>query len=55
MDVTVWALVPVVCMVVTATAAVLIVVAAVKGTPSRDRARILEAVAEVVRAVRGRR
>ncbi|MGW3668153.1 hypothetical protein [Streptomyces sp. NPDC005141] len=55
MDVTAWALVPVTGMLVTATAAVLIVVVALKGTASRDRATVLRAVAEVILAVRGRR
>ncbi|GAB2460225.1 hypothetical protein [Streptomyces incanus] len=55
MDVIAWGLVPVAGMLVAATAAVLIVGLALKGTASRDRARVLSAVAEVIRAVRGRR
>ncbi|MCX4538924.1 hypothetical protein OHA79_45090 (plasmid) [Streptomyces sp. NBC_00841] len=55
MDVTAWALVPVASMLVAATAAVLVVVVALKGTASRDRATVLRAVAEVILAVRGRR
>ncbi|MBM9508283.1 hypothetical protein [Actinacidiphila acididurans] len=42
-------------LVVVATAAVLIVRYALAGTSSADRARILAGVAEVVRAIRGRR
>ncbi|MCF4140444.1 hypothetical protein L1856_31760 [Streptomyces sp. Tue 6430] len=55
MDVTAWALVPVAGMLVTAATAVSIVMVALKGTASRDRATVLKAVAEVIRAVRGRR
>ncbi|MFE4957959.1 hypothetical protein ACFRCW_28800 [Streptomyces sp. NPDC056653] len=55
MDVIAWALVPVAGMLVAATAAVLIVVVALKDTVSRDRATIIRAVAEVIHAVRGRR
>ncbi|MFC1443064.1 hypothetical protein ABUW04_32970 [Streptacidiphilus sp. N1-10] len=55
MDVTAWALVPVAGMLVAATAAVLIVVVALKDTASRDRATVLRAVAEVILAVRSRR
>lgn len=55
MDVTAWALVPVAGMLVTAAAAVLIVVVALRGTASRDRATVLSAVAAVIRALRGRR
>ncbi|WP_225836669.1 hypothetical protein [Streptomyces sp. NK08204] len=51
----VWALVPVAGMVVVATAAVLIAVIALKGTAARERAHILRAAAELVRAVRGQR
>ncbi|WP_413100412.1 hypothetical protein [Streptomyces sp. Inha503] len=45
----------VVTMLIVAGAAVLVVRSALGGAESRDRARILGAVAEVVRAVRGRR
>ncbi|MEV5149725.1 hypothetical protein [Streptomyces sp. NPDC052727] len=55
MDAIAWALVPVLCMLVGATAAVLIVVIAMKDTASPDRATVLRAVADVIRAVRGRR
>ncbi|MFE2217587.1 hypothetical protein ACFW93_37430 [Streptomyces canus] len=56
MDITAWAaLVPVVAVLVTAAATVLIVIVALGGTASRDRATILKAVAEVIRAVRGSR
>ncbi|WP_328978447.1 hypothetical protein [Streptomyces canus] len=55
MEVTAWALVPVAGMLVAATVALLIVVVALKDTASRDRATVLMAVAEVIRAVRGRR
>jgi hypothetical protein len=55
MDVTAWALVLVACMLVAATAAVLIAVVALKDTASHDRATVLKAVAEVIRAVRGRK
>ncbi|MCX4763781.1 hypothetical protein OG562_23000 [Streptomyces sp. NBC_01275] len=40
---------------IVAAAAVLVVRSALDGTESKDRARILAAVAEVVRAVRGKR
>lgn len=49
------ALVPVAGLVVAATTAVSIVVVALKGTASRDRAQVLCAVAVLIRAVRGRR
>ncbi|WP_371099940.1 hypothetical protein [Streptomyces sp. PU_AKi4] len=55
MDVIAWILVPVAGMLAAAAAAVLIVGLALKDTASRDRARVLSAVAEVIRAVRGRR
>ncbi|MFD8723876.1 hypothetical protein ACFV2H_39475 [Streptomyces sp. NPDC059629] len=55
MDVTAWALVPVAGMLVMATTAVSIVIVALRGTASRDRATVLKAVAEVVRALRGSR
>ncbi|MGW4698112.1 hypothetical protein ACWEO1_37700 [Kitasatospora cineracea] len=55
MDVIAWALVPVVGMLVAALTAVLIAVVALKGTASRERAAVLRAVADVVRAVYGRR
>ncbi|MFE7111908.1 hypothetical protein ACFU98_36685 [Streptomyces sp. NPDC057575] len=55
MDVTAWALVPVAGMLIAATSAVLIVVIALKESASRDRATTLRAVAEVIRAVWGRR
>ncbi|GHB11779.1 hypothetical protein GCM10010330_77370 [Streptomyces tendae] len=54
-DVIAWALVPVAGMLFAATAAVLIVGLALKGTASRDRATVLSAIAKVIRAVRGRR
>lgn len=40
---------------IVAVTAVLVVRSALSGTASRDRARVLAAVADVVRAVRGRR
>jgi hypothetical protein len=49
------ALVPVAGMVVAATAAVSIVVVALKGTAPRDRAQVLRAVAVLISAVRGRK
>ncbi|MFB7864738.1 hypothetical protein [Streptomyces sp. NPDC056069] len=56
MNVSDWALVvPVAVTLVAAVAAVLVVVVAVKDTASRDRATVLKAVAEVIRAVRGSR
>ncbi|MFB7287787.1 hypothetical protein [Actinacidiphila glaucinigra] len=55
MEVTAWALVPVAILLVTAATAVVIVMVALRGTASRDRATVLKAVAEVIRAVRGRR
>ncbi|WP_162794238.1 hypothetical protein [Streptomyces paludis] len=54
MDVIAVVLVPVASLLVVAGAAVLIVVVALKDTASRDRAVVLRAVAEVIRAVRGR-
>lgn len=54
MNVIALALVPVTALLVVAGAAVWIVVVALKGTTSRDRAPVLRAVAEVIRAVRGR-
>lgn len=54
MDVIAVALVPVAGLMVVAGAAVRIVVVALKGTASRDRALVLRAVAEVIRAVRGK-
>ncbi len=54
MDVVAVALVPVAGLLIVAGAAVRIVVVALKGTASRDRAPVLRAVAEVIRAVRGR-
>ncbi|MBO8189631.1 MULTISPECIES: hypothetical protein [Streptomyces] len=55
MDVTAWALVPVAALLIVATMTVLIVGMAMKGTTSRDRATVLRAVADVLRAVHGRR
>lgn len=56
MDIAVWAaLVPVAAVLVTAITAVLVVVVTMKGTASSDRAMVLQAVAEVIRAVRGSR
>lgn len=55
MNVDAWVLLPVAITLVAAVAAVLIVIVAVKGTASRDRATVLEAVADVIRAVRGSR
>ncbi|GAA3807623.1 hypothetical protein ACFS5L_28290 [Streptomyces phyllanthi] len=45
----------VIVLLIVAVAAVLVVRSALDGTESKDRARILTAVAEVVRAVRGKR
>ncbi|WP_393052959.1 hypothetical protein [Streptomyces sp. LN549] len=55
MDITAWVWVPVAAMLVAATAAVLIVAIALRGTESSDRAIVIKAVAELIRAVRGRR
>ncbi|MFJ9448627.1 hypothetical protein ACIRRH_43595 [Kitasatospora sp. NPDC101235] len=57
MTIAAWAaaLVPVASMLVAAASAVAIVMVALKGTASRDRATVLRAVAEVIRAVRGSR
>ncbi|WP_427168710.1 hypothetical protein ACQF4J_01540 [Streptomyces sp. C1-1] len=56
MSVSAWAvMVPVAVTLVAAVAAVLLVIVAVKDTTSRDRATVLKAVAEVIRAVRGSR
>ncbi|MEU3175504.1 hypothetical protein [Streptomyces sp. NPDC007000] len=56
MNVSAWALmVPVAVTLVAAVAAVLVVIVAVKDTASGDRATVLKAVAEVIRAVRGSR
>jgi hypothetical protein len=56
MNIAAWAtLVPVAVALVAAGAAVLIVIVVVKGTVSGDRATVLKAVAEVIRAVRGSR
>jgi hypothetical protein len=57
MNIPVWvALAPVFGMSVTATSAIIIVLVALKGTTARDRASVLKAVAEVIRAARcGRR
>ncbi|MFB8137879.1 hypothetical protein [Streptomyces mirabilis] len=55
MNVTAWALVPVALTLVAAATAVLIIIVAMKGTASGDRASVLNAVAEVIRAVRGSR
>jgi hypothetical protein len=53
MDAIAVALVPVAGLLVVVGAAVRIVVVALKGTTPRDRAPVLKAVAEVIRAVRG--
>ncbi|MEU4576674.1 MULTISPECIES: hypothetical protein [Nonomuraea] len=50
-----WVLVPIVSLACVATAAVLMVWVATRGCASADRARILRAIAEVIRAVWGRR
>ncbi|CAM5539432.1 hypothetical protein BOQ63_005115 (plasmid) [Streptomyces viridifaciens] len=57
MNIAAWAaaLVPVAVMLLAAAAAVTIVMVALKGTAPRDRATVLKAVAEVIRAVRGSR
>ncbi|MFE0733230.1 hypothetical protein ACFW2X_34370 [Streptomyces antibioticus] len=61
MNVSEWAalMVPVVAValvaLVAAVAAVLVVIVAMRGTASGDRATVLKAVAEVIRAVRGTR
>ncbi|MFE2409895.1 hypothetical protein ACFXDE_16310 [Kitasatospora sp. NPDC059408] len=56
MNIAAWApLVPISVAFMAASAAVLIVIVAVKGTASKDRATVLKAVAEVIRAVRGSR
>lgn len=56
MDIAVWvALVPVAAVLVVAVAAVLIAAVSMKGTASWDRAGVLEAIADVIRAVRGKR
>ncbi|HEY9326931.1 MAG TPA: hypothetical protein VIS09_01615 [Streptomyces sp.] len=55
MDVTAWVWVPVATRLIGAAAAVLMVAVALKGTASRDRATVLKAVAEVIRAVCGRK
>jgi hypothetical protein len=56
MDIAIWAaFVPVATVLVTAVVTVLVVVVTMKGTASHDRAMVLQAVAEVVRAVRGHR
>jgi hypothetical protein len=49
------ALVPVAGMVVAATAAVWIAVVALKDTASKDRANVLRAIADVIRALFGRK
>jgi hypothetical protein len=54
-DVTAWALVPVASVLVMGATAVSIVMVALRGTASRDRAPVLKAVAEVIRALRGRK
>lgn len=56
MDIAIWAaFVPLAAVLVTAVASVLVVVVTMKDTASHDRAMVLEAVAEVIRAVRGSR
>ncbi|MFF5303658.1 hypothetical protein ACFY5F_30310 [Streptomyces sp. NPDC013161] len=54
MDVIAVALVPAACLLVVACAAMRIVVVALKGSLPQDRALVLRAVAEVIRAVHGR-
>ncbi|NGO75581.1 hypothetical protein G6045_07790 [Streptomyces sp. YC504] len=55
MDINVWVLMLIANIVVSATAAVAMVFLVVKDTASSDRAKLLRAVAEVIRAIRGRR
>ncbi|WP_158674720.1 hypothetical protein [Streptomyces hoynatensis] len=55
MNVTAWVLAPVAVALIVAVAAVLVVIVAVKGTAPSDRATVLKAVAEVIRAIRGTR
>ncbi|MER5200808.1 hypothetical protein ACWD3J_45755 [Streptomyces sp. NPDC002755] len=55
MDVIAWALVPVAGTCVAAAAAVVIVVVALRGTAARERATVLKAIADVIRAIRGSR
>ncbi|MGW4513028.1 hypothetical protein ACWEO4_13685 [Streptomyces sp. NPDC004393] len=55
MNIAAWVWVPVAVTLVAAVAAVLMVIVVVNGTASRDRATVLKAVAEVIRAVRGSR
>ncbi|GAA4663561.1 hypothetical protein GCM10023347_14290 [Streptomyces chumphonensis] len=56
MNASAWALlVPVGITLVAAVATVLVVIVAMKDTASGDRATVLKAVAEVIRAVRGSR
>ncbi|MDH2394045.1 hypothetical protein QCN29_35960 [Streptomyces sp. HNM0663] len=55
MDIIVLAMLPVAGLLVLAAAAVLMVIVAVKDTAPPDRATVLRAVAEVIRAVRGSR
>jgi flagellar biosynthesis protein FliQ len=55
MDITAWALMLVAALLIAAMATVLIVSIVMKGTASRDRATVLKAVADVLRAMHGRR
>lgn len=55
MIVIVWALVPVAGVVCASAVAVVVVLAVLRGTASQDRAAVVRAAAEVVRAVRGGR
>ncbi|MEU3092671.1 hypothetical protein ACWCQ0_43000 [Streptomyces massasporeus] len=55
MNVDIWALVAVAVAGIVAGAAVLIAAIALKGTGTRDRAGILHAAADLVRAIRGRK
>lgn len=54
-NVDIWALVAVAVAGIVAGAAVLIAAIALKGTGTRDRAGILHAAADLVRAIRGRK
>ncbi|MEV1246612.1 hypothetical protein ACIBO2_26975 [Nonomuraea sp. NPDC050022] len=55
MNLTMWALVPMAGVACAALAAVLMVLIATRGCAAADRARVLRALAEVVRAVWGKR
>lgn len=55
LNIAAWALLPIALTLIAAVAAVLIVTVVMKGTASRDRATVLNAVAEVIHAVRSSR